>query len=253
MKFYIPGILAFLAAIFGTAGNLYCETVQFVQEEDNSDGDPVVVYAGMWGFRTNDDVSTRNIPTDPLSSEPVCYGYHSLVTTGFDYDLDATARFVMAFGIITPVIGGFALFLACLGPCCNVSSSRWRAMGGIFLVSGMFQGFTLAVLQSSICKDNPVLRYFEEYDLDFWSTFPRECKAYTGYYLSITAVVLWILAGMAALVLPSPHVDGQQPQQSQTVTYQRDANGNVRETNVVIVKGTNPTALPPEQAKTDSV
>jgi len=247
LKFYTPGILAFCAAIFGTAGNLYCETVQFIQENSQDGDEPLVVYAGLWTFRTNDTPATTT--SDPLSSEPVCHTYNSLVSTGFDYDIDATTRFAMAFAIITPIIGGIALFLACAGPCCNVATSRWRAMGGVFLLSGLFQGFTLAVMQSSICKDNPVLQYYEDHYLDLWNTFPasHECQAYTGYHLSIVAVALWILAGVAALVLPSPHVDGRQPQQSQTVTYQRDENGNVRETNVVIVKGTNPT--PPEQAK----
>ncbi|KAL3931761.1 MAG: hypothetical protein SGBAC_011156 [Bacillariaceae sp.] len=258
LKFYTPGILAFCAAIFGTAGNLYCETVQFVQQEENNDSqndDPLIVYAGMWTFRTNDMTSTPS--TDPMSSQQqVCRTYDSLVSTGFDYDMDATSRFVMAFAILTPIIGGLALCLACVGPCCNnLTPSRWRAMGGVFLLSGIFQGSTLAVMQSSVCKDNPVLQYFEEYNLELLKTFPTsgECKAYTGYYLSIVAVALWILAGAAALVLPAPHVDGRQPEQTQTVTYQRDGNGNVTESNVVIVKGTNPSAAIPEQAKPNVV
>ncbi|CAJ1949709.1 unnamed protein product [Cylindrotheca closterium] len=253
LKLYIPGILAFLAAIFGTAGNLYCETVQFIQENNQDGGDPLVIYAGMWTFRTNENDSISARASDPLSSEQVCHPYQGLVAAGFDYDTDATTRFVMAFAILTPVIGGLALFLACAGPCCNVTTSRWRAMGGIFLLCGAFQGLTLVVMQSSICKDNPVLQYYEEYNPELLNTFPssRECQGYMGYHLSIAAVALWILAGIAALVLPSPHVDGRQPQQTQSVTYQRDENGNVTETNVAIAKGTNST--PPEQAKPNFV
>jgi len=246
LSFYVPGILAFFAALFGTAGNLYCETVQFSQESSKlggDDGDPLIVYAGMWTFRTNDKTSATS-----LSAGPICQTYDSLLATeGFDYEIDSTTRLAMAFAIITPILGGLALFLACAGPCCNVTTSRWRAMGAIFALSGIFQGITLVVLNSSICNHNPVEQYLQEYDATLLETFSSDCKADTGYHLSIAAVALWILAGLAALVLPSPHVDGRQPQVSQAVTYQRDENGNVTETNVVIVKGTNP--APPKQAK----
>lgn len=258
IQLYIPGILAFGAAIIGTAGNLYCETVQLTQEETTREdgGDPLVIYAGMWTFRTN-EMTSDPLSSSSSSSASVCHTYQSLLEAGFDYDTDAKTRFVMAFAIITPIIGGLALFLACAGPCCcNVTTSRWRAMGGIFLLSGLFQGFTLVVMQSSICNDNPVIQYYEEYDLVLWNSFGSggggECKGYTGYHLSIAAVALWLLAGTAALVLPSPHVDGRQPEQCQTVIYQRDEHGHVIESSVVIVKGTDPTP-PTEQAKPRSI
>eukprot|EP00980_Cylindrotheca_fusiformis_P025150 scaffold13207_cov143-Cylindrotheca_fusiformis.AAC.3 len=121
-------------------------------------------------------------------------------------------------------------------------------MGALFLVCSLFQGLTLLVVDSSICHDNPVLQS-ENYTTDSDS-----CEWYTGLYLSIIAVVLWFLAGVAALVLPAPHVDPRQPQQTQTVTYQRNPDGTIQETDVEVVKGTNVASpghsAPMEGAKT---
>lgn len=239
--FYVPGILAFIAAVIGTAGNIYCETVQFTQQQDTTE--PLILYGGVFTYRTNDVSNT------PFVSDFSCKSYGNLEdSSGFEYDIDAKTRATMAFSIITPILGGLAVVLACVGPCCTIPAPKWKAMGAIFILSSIFQGITLLVLESSICLDNPALQYMESLDANLRDTFPDTCEWYTGFYLNIVAVVLWFLAGVAAMVLPAPHVDPRQPQQTQTVTYQSNPDGTVQETSVMVVKGTN-VNLPSEGAK----
>lgn len=238
--FYVPGILAFLAAIFGTAGNLYCETIQFTQRQQDSD--PLIVYGGVFTYRTN------GVMNSALASGLVCSSYGTLEDNDdFEYDIDSKTRATMAFSITTPILGGLALVFACVGPCCTIPAAKWKKMGAVFIVCSILQGLTLLVLESSICQDNPALQYMESLDASLRDSFPTTCEWYTGFYLSILAVPLWFLAGVAAMVLPAPHVDHRQPQQTQTVTYQRNPDGRVQESNVTIVQGSN--VAPPVEAK----
>lgn len=236
--FYLPACFACVAIIFGTAANFVCETVKFPQEEGNRDA---VLYASPWNFRTkgafevNGNVWVYN----------TCQYYNSLEDeSGFDFAVDAKTRTVRAFSIMTPIIGGLMLLMACLGPCRTVSPSTWKCLGYILVVMGIFQGLTLMVQSSSICNNNPVLQYLEATASDFAATFPDGCEMASGFVLNIVAVICWILAGALAIMGPSPVVFASEPPQQQSVTYTQNADGTVGETNVTIVKGTDVSEKP---------
>ena len=232
----VPGILAFVAVVLGTAGNIYCQTVKFTQKS-NDGTEPIVLYAGVFSYKpwdkTNDsgeDFASKMIFNGRSQEDCRYYG---------NYDTDGYAIATMAFAILTPVIGGLALFYAILGTCCTVPPSRWKAMGTIFMTMSVFQGLTLLVLKSSICNDNLALDMMDAVDSDLRDSFSNTCEWAIGLEFSIAAVAFWFLAGLSTFILPSPKVNRRRPQQSQIVTYQQYPDGTTEETNVVIVKGTN--------------
>lgn len=220
-----------MAIIFGTAANFVCETVKFVQEPGNADA---TLYVSPWNFRTRGVMEVNG----QVFVYNTCQYYSSLEDSfGSGFTVDAKTRTVWAFSIMTPIIGGLLLFLACLGPCWTVQPSMWKCLGYLLIILSAFQGLTLMVKSSSICSNNPVLQYFDATASDLADTFPDTCEWATGYALNITAVICWFLAGLLAITCPSPEVFPAEPPQQQTVTYTQNADGTVSETNVTVVKG----------------
>lgn len=229
--FYLPAIFATVAIILGTAANFVCETVKFVQEAGNGDA---TLFVSPWNFRTKGSIEVN----DQLWVYNTCQYYSSLEDDyGFGYTVDAKTRAVWAFSIMTPIIGGLTLVLACLGPCRTVPPSQWKCLGYLFIILSIFQGLTLMVQSSSICTNNPLMQYLDVAASNLAETFPDTCERATGYALNITAVVCWFLAGVLAITCPSPEVFPAEPPQEQTVTYTQNVDGTVGETNVAVVKG----------------
>jgi hypothetical protein len=220
-----------VAIILGTAANFVCETVKFVQVPGNADA---TLYVSPWNFRTKGAVQVN----DEVWVYNTCQYYSSLEDdAGFGFTVDAKTRTVWAFSIMTPILGGLLICMACLGPCRTVPPSQWKCLGNLFIILSIFQGLTLLVQSSSICKNNPIMQYLEVADVSLADTFPDTCERATGYILNIVAVVCWFLAGVLAITCPSPVVFPAEPPQEQTVTYTQNVDGTVNETDVTVVKG----------------
>jgi hypothetical protein len=227
-KSCLPAIMGGCAIILGTAGMLYCETVMFAPTSGNS------LYVSPWYYRS-EEVVQRNGNTFVTTT---CRSYNYIEDNlGFNYSIDAKTRTVMAFSIMTPIIGGLALIGACLAPFLSVGEKRWKLIGTVFILMSIFQGLTLLVQSSSICNDNPFLQYLAASSPTDLETFPDECAWAAGYKMAITAVALWFVAGVCCHVTPPPSRDHKHPPQQQTVTYTQNPDGMVEETNVTVVKG----------------
>eukprot|EP00536_Pseudo-nitzschia_multiseries_P012762 jgi/Psemu1/68451/estExt_Genemark1.C_5050032 len=228
---FLPSIFATAAIILGTAANIYCETVMFPQVEGN---DGLVLFAGPFSYRGSKSAEWGG----EAFVYSACRNYDYLEKRlGFEYTLDATTKAVRAFSIITPLLGLLWIIGACCGLCRSVSESRWKSLGFLFVFTAVCQGLTLMVQSSSICRNNPAVRYLEANEPDLAGTFPAECEWAGGFKLSIVAVVLWILAGACAYALPPPLVVRERPRQEQTVTYTQNPDGTVEEAHLTIVKG----------------
>jgi hypothetical protein len=226
---FIPSIFAICAIILGTGANFYGETVKFPQVQGNND---LVLYAGPWYYRTTESVQWN----DSTFAYQTCRSYENL---GYDYTADAKTKTVWSFSIMTPILGGILILGACLGPCNGSPASRWKCMGALFLLVSIFQGITLLVESSSICYDNPAIQYLEANNPDLAQTLPETCEWATGFKVNIASVILWILAGVCALVFPPPLVNHEHTHQEQTVTYTQNAiDGTVQENHITVIKGT---------------
>ncbi len=225
-----PAILATAALICGTAGALYCETMQFPQE-----GSDAILFVGTWSYRTRNYVQAG----DEIWVIQTCRNYNYLERElNFAYDLDSKARTAMAFSILAPLVGGFGTVVAYLAACGGaLSDSRWKAIGNAFMLACVLQGLTLLIQSSSICFDNPVMQLLESQGNSIRDSLSDDCEWGPGYRLIISSVVLWFLAGLSTRVLECPKFDRSEPSQSQAVTYQRNPDGTVQETNVQVVKG----------------
>lgn len=166
MKAFLPSTLGVCAIVLGTAANVYCETIKFV----NSDN--LVLYAGPWSYRTRDTSEWIDGSTFVYTT---CRYYNYLENDlGFSFTVDATTRAVWSFSIITPVVGALVLVGACLAPCMSFGDARWKAIGCMLITLSLFQGLTLMIESSSICNDNPVLQYIET-NPGLVGTFPDSC------------------------------------------------------------------------------
>lgn len=225
-----PALLATAAFLCGTFGILYCETLEFPQE----DGD-ATLFVGAWSYRTRNYVQAG----DEIWVFQTCRGYDYLdKELGFAFEMDSKAKTVQAFSIIAAIFGGLVTVASFMAPCSGaLSESRWKMMGKIFLLVGIFQGLTLLIQSSSICLNNPVLQYLESQSLPLRDTLPDECQWGPGHKMNISAVVMWFAAGLATQILKCPEIDTHEPPQTQTVTYQRNPDGTVQETSVEVVKG----------------
>ena len=214
----------------GIASNVYCETLQFPQVSGQA-----TLLVGVFSFRTTD--------AEEIDSETwvdtACRSYGSLdKDLGFDYELDAKARTAMAFAIFAGFVGGIATFFSFVVPCSgNAHESRSKQLSTAFFVTSVLQGLSLFVRGSSLCNNNPVLQYLESSNSLLRETFGEECEWGAGYRLNITSVVFWILAGLAMRYMDAPHFSAHAESQSQTVTYQQNADGTITESSVTIVKG----------------
>lgn len=225
---FLSSFVATCALILGTGSNLYCESIQFTQIEGNNN---LVLYAGQSNYRTKDSYKWN----DQAFASQSCRSYDSL---GFDYIVDAKTKTVWSFAIIAPIFGVLLLFGSCFGAFVGSRASRWKCMGMLFIFVSFLQGLTLLIESSSICYDNPAIQYLEANNPDLANTMPAKCEWAVGFKANIVAIVLWIVAGTCALVLPPPVVVRERTQQEQTVTYTQNADGTVQENHVTIVKGT---------------
>ena len=122
-----------------------------------------------------------------------CERYDTLKNLGWDFTEDKKWKATKAFAIITPIIGGIALILGCVVR----TPSAGKAIGLAFILCCLFQGLSLLVLQSDVCKDNPAINFIKSLTPAVGKDYPSECAWDTGFKLSISAVPMWFVAALA--------------------------------------------------------
>lgn len=204
----IPAFFASLALGFSLLANTYCETIAFPPDSTNINGLAPTLKFSVWYQQQNNQ----------------CVDYPNSV------DIDAKWKTARAFSIIAPVIGGFLAFFAWLAPCMNFGEASWKKAGLVFILVTLFQGFTLFLLSSNACINNPLVPTYGYQDT---------CELEWGTKLNITSVVFWFIAGVVMKQMPAPTQPPRPPPETQTVTYTKIEKGDgtpVVQANVV--KGT---------------
>eukprot|EP00934_Nitzschia_sp_Nitz4_P005652 Nitzschia sp. Nitz4//scaffold145_size56662//20596//21507//NITZ4_006554-RA/size56662-snap-gene-0.90-mRNA-1//-1//CDS//3329536568//5642//frame0 len=238
---FFPCILSTLALVGGGASNFYCDTIKFTAVDDYT------LYASIWTYRTRSTVEWN----DNVWVVHHCQPYWVLKKDyDYDYDLDAKARTVMAFSILAGICGLIGVAIGWVLPCVQrpISAGMWKTIGFFFLTACLFQGLTLLIMDSSLCHDNPVAQYMELNAPVASLLMPDECERSAGYWWSVSTVALYGLLGFFYVLVGPPELGEAHPQQTQTVTYQRNPDGTVQEASISVVQGN---AVPPQEAPLD--
>ena len=198
----LPSFFAVIAFFLAWKGSLGCEFVQFTLLPTNSnnatvDDEPITVHFGIW-YRQS--VEFYNY-TDSTGGG----GYYK-VSTCEDYDesivIDPSWMAARAFSVLVLILGGLALLLALATCCCpnHVQVTNiGRLNGSIYLLVTIFQGLTLIVLPSKLCRNNDYIQQKMGHDIVEY-TFPEECNISEDAKCIISATVFWFLAGVLSCI-----------------------------------------------------
>jgi hypothetical protein len=173
MKPILPICFIALGFTLGLLATLRCRMFVFHQTPDAGGSE---VFVGMFRYETTFVAATESY----IWVSDVCVRYDNLQTaTGpFDYTLDSKAEAMQSLSIAVSVIGGLFMILACIAPCASFGPKMWKGTAVIIVITCIMQGCTLMVQSSSLCYDNPVIQFLEEYYPAVYSTLenPTSCE-----------------------------------------------------------------------------
>jgi hypothetical protein len=130
----------------------------------------------------------------------------ALLDTGYVtpwFDSNFNMAYTSAF--IANVFGGIAFFTLWLAVCCPISQARLKAVSCTFFIACLFQGFTLLIFQSNVCKKDFFAVYFPSVETADYVT-SVSCSLDTGSNLAVSATVLYFFCMLAVhkAIVPKP-------------------------------------------------
>jgi len=100
------------------------------------------------------------------------------------------------FSFLPLILGGILfIFMCCKTYKIGSASVHW-ADSIVYIIAFLFQGLSIMFLNTSACKDNPVINDIS--DKFNGLTFQDTCSISTGMRCIISAVVFWFLAAFAS-------------------------------------------------------
>jgi hypothetical protein len=191
-------MFAWLALLLGVYGVFTCNAVQF-------DSDVGAISVGLYGYRTKSFTYTSG--SDTIWVTDTCTSYDNLNSSLFTFTTDKWTDALQALAITIAVVGGLFSIIACCVPCLpELNPLAWKGLGLMFLFCCIFQGVSLMVLESSICLDNPLMQFFEQFQPAVLNVLedPAKCTRAPGFNFGISATVFWFVAAIIALAIPAP-------------------------------------------------
>jgi hypothetical protein len=204
------------AFICGTYANAYCDfvgrEVEFVEGFDLAAACADLDLTGAQEQICNTLFTNHGVgfyswyATIPVD-EQVCLSYTlwipdvGYVTPEFDTKFNS-AR---AFAITANVLGAFAFFTLMLSSCCPLTQERLKGLSFYFFMACLFQGLSLLIFKSDICKPAFFEQYFPNQDLDEIVSSVT-CSLGRGSKLAISATVFYFVANNLTpiAIAPSP-------------------------------------------------
>mmetsp|Transcript_1275 Transcript_1275/g.2802 ORF Transcript_1275/g.2802 Transcript_1275/m.2802 type:complete len:219 (+) Transcript_1275:155-811(+) len=184
-----------IGLILGVYASFGCTTFSFPLEGGGE------ILAGLFAYKTK----AFTIVNSNIWVSDVCVVYDNLL---FSFTTDSTTKIVEGLAIAAAVIGGIAVLISCLSPCCadGLPNMAWKGLGFLFLVTCGLQGGTLVLYNASICTDNPVVQYLEVLDGDAYEQLvdPTQCQWAPGYKMNISSIVFYFVAGLATFCTSPP-------------------------------------------------
>uniref|UniRef100_A0A7S2XLM7 MARVEL domain-containing protein n=1 Tax=Attheya septentrionalis TaxID=420275 RepID=A0A7S2XLM7_9STRA len=118
---------------------------------------------------------------------------------GDDMNPDAKWKTAKAFTIFALVFGSLLPCVSCFMP------NLYKPIGACMLLVCLFQGLTMLILDSNLCKNNSVINDInnEIPDIAADERFPTECSRDWGFNSNIACVVFWFVTAMIMIALPT--------------------------------------------------
>ena len=145
------------------------------------------------------------IPVD----QTLCFSYTQFTPWGYvTPDFDSAFNASRWFSIIGYVFGGGACFTLLCSSCCRMDQKRLKCVAWYFLIACFFQGMSLLVFSSNVCKVGFFATYFvppsqmsNETYLDEYRSIIEDagCSLSLGSKMAISATVLYFIC---ALMVP---------------------------------------------------
>lgn len=192
----------------GAAGNFSCLNVEFPKSGDAPASAPESIDFGLWGYRTK----AVAVGEDYIWIADVCRSYTDIGDEiGYSYDWDKLTEALQGIVISIIAIGGVTAIGACVAPCFPCHPWLWKFYGFSFVCMSVLQGVTLMILDSDVCVNNPIMQLIEQESPNLRQFYPETCEWGSGFKLAISATVFWGVAGIIALLIPSPQPESTCP------------------------------------------
>lgn len=196
------------ALILGCIQNFNCKTITFPQHNVTTSGsfDSGPFSYRFSGVRLDIFTNTTTQEEDTDNIWQVCRSYkethrdlnsseytknQNINTSSWSSsgDDDPIIMTVQAMAISAVVLGSLLILGVCNVPYCGLACTlQWKCYGFLFIITGILQGVSLLILNSTICLDNPFLRSLD--------TFADKCKIGVGFKCGIASTVLWFITGV---------------------------------------------------------
>ena len=186
----LPTGLAIIAYALAFIGCVQCNVIKFTStDSSNVRGvgldHPITVQFGFW---SHEDV---NFYMDSRSN----YTYAVLSCTKYDDDINIESKWMAAgvFSILPLIIVGLNFILMCVKKCGD--TDRWFTCVA-YLLAFLFQGLSLLFLDTSACKNNPIVEGISDKIIGL--TFQETCSISTGMKCIISAMVFCLVPAFAS-------------------------------------------------------
>jgi len=212
------------ALILGCIQNFNCKTITFPQHNVTTSGS---FDSGPFSFRFSGvqlDIFT-NTTTQEEDTNTIWQICRSYKETGRDLnssefienifvnasswsstdDNDPIILTVQAMAISAVILGSLLILGVCNVPYCGLACIlQWKCYGFLFIITGILQGVSLLILNSTICYDNPYLRSLDEVANNandtqihaLLDTFADKCKIGVGFKCGIASTILWFITSV---------------------------------------------------------
>jgi hypothetical protein len=230
------------ALILGCIQNFDCRTIKFPQDNVRNGTSPGSFDSGPFTYRfsgvlntfvtTNNNsalavVDEENTPAQNLWQ--VCRSYKEfnqdlnlsqLLTANNDNNTsysnnsiryeedDVSIMTVQGMAISACILGSLLILGVCTVPHCGLACGilQWKCYAILFMITGILQGLSLLILNSTICLDNPFLKLLDELTRDtklglrhnelLRDTFVDRCEIDIGFKCGIASTILWFVMGI---------------------------------------------------------
>jgi hypothetical protein len=186
VKISIVSVFVAVSVILSFVANISCSAVSFYSSVSGGTTMQFGVYLrrGMHAWEYGDE----------LYISKTCINYD-----GDDMNPDAKWKTAKGFAILAIVFGSILPCVSCFMPKLD------KPIGACILLVCLFQGLTLLLLDSNLCKNNNVIIDLNDRIPDTFpeDKFPSECSRDWGYNSNIACVVFWFLTGVLMIALPT--------------------------------------------------